>query len=336
MHHAASRRTAVAGSILCLIGLLALAGCQEDEITHSIVPRAAEPEKTRLLGVICPHGDATWFFKLSGPESAVEAAEPAFKDFVRSVRFTGKADAPLTWTLPDGWTQVEGPKQRYATLRLGTQDKPLEATVTALGKEAADVLPNVNRWRGQIGLGPVQAAALPTMTQKFPINGDDAATLVDITGPGASNKSAAKAKTFSYQTPEGWLEAPHPEAGIVPREALFQVEGDGQTGEVSVTALGGMAGGLKMNIDRWCGQIGAPDVPEDQIGKFPKITVAGRESPYLDLKGTKGRILGVVVARGDKTWFIKMMGPSDLVEKQKAKFEEFLKSVKFDAGQGGE
>ena len=32
--------------ILCVIGLLALAGCQDDKITHSIVPRASEPDKT--------------------------------------------------------------------------------------------------------------------------------------------------------------------------------------------------------------------------------------------------------------------------------------------------
>ena len=46
------------------------------------------------------------------------------------------------------------------------------------------------------------------------------------------------------------------------------------------------------------------------------------------------RILGVVVLRRGQTWFFKMTGPADLVEKQKPAFEAFLKSVRFDGGNG--
>src|ERR1700730_17154747 len=102
MHQPASRRAAAVGSMLVAIGLLALAGCQEDEITHAIVPRAAEPEKTRLVGVIYPnpHADQTWFFKMMGPESAFDGVAKPLDAFMQSVRFTDKADSPLTWTLP--------------------------------------------------------------------------------------------------------------------------------------------------------------------------------------------------------------------------------------------
>ena len=48
MHDAVCRRSSV-GLVFCWIGLLALAGCQKDKITHTIVPRASEPEKTRSL-----------------------------------------------------------------------------------------------------------------------------------------------------------------------------------------------------------------------------------------------------------------------------------------------
>ena len=46
------------------------------------------------------------------------------------------------------------------------------------------------------------------------------------------------------------------------------------------------------------------------------------------------RILGVVVPRRGQTWFFKMTGPADLVDKQKPVFEAFLKSVRFDGGSG--
>jgi hypothetical protein len=338
MHNAVCRRTTAIGPILCVIGLLALAGCQDEKITHSIVPHASEPEKTRLLGVIFPHGDQTWFFKLTGPESAVNDVTEPFNTFMNSVRFTGKADAPVTWTLPEGWKEEKGPAPRYATFHLGPKEKPIELSVTMLGKEAAAILPNVNRWRGQLGLAPVDEAGLAALTKDIKVN-DGTAVLVDMTGSagkkGGGPMMAAK-RSFIYQKPEDWLEAPHPEMGTVPREALFQVGEGAETAEVSVTTLGGPAGGLMPNVMRWARQIDAPAVAPEQMDKFPKIGIAGRESPYIDLDGKKGRTVGAIISVGDKTWFFKMTGPSQVVEKHKAEFEEFLKSVKFAGGPGGE
>jgi hypothetical protein len=341
MYDATYRRLSIIRPILCVIGLLALAGCQDEKITHSIVPRASQPEKTRLVGVIYPRGDQTWFFKLTGPESAVADVAESFNAFMNSVRFTDKADAPVTWTLPEGWKEEKGLPNRYTTFHLGPKEKPIELTVTQLGKEAAATLPNVNRWRRQLGLPPVGEAGLAEVTKEIKINGEPAVQ-VDMTGlktaGGAAKPMAGQMgvqRSFNYQKPDGWREEPHPERGVMPREALFQVGDGGETAEVSVTALGG-GGDLLANVTRWAGQVGAPAVAPDQVDKLPKITVAGRNSPYIDLAGKKGRILVAVVSAGDKTWFFKMMGPSEVVEKHKAEFEEFLKSVKFAGGPGGE
>ncbi|MEO6874011.1 MAG: hypothetical protein ABI222_04235 [Opitutaceae bacterium] len=40
----------------------------------------------RILGAIVPFNNATWFFKLMGPATTVEAAKPAFLDFLKTVR----------------------------------------------------------------------------------------------------------------------------------------------------------------------------------------------------------------------------------------------------------
>ena len=50
--------------------------------------------------------------------------------------------------------------------------------------------------------------------------------------------------------------------------------------------------------------------------------------------GISQRMLGVGLPHGGATWFFKMTGPADLVGKQKAAFEAFVKSVKFDGGKG--
>jgi hypothetical protein len=338
MHRSPSRRAAAVGSIFVMIGLLALAGCHEDEITHAVVPRSAPPEKTRLVGVIYPHGPQTWFFKLMGPESAFEGVLDPFDAFVQSVRFTDKPDAPVTWTLPEGWKAEPPGDKVYAAFRI--PDKALKLTVSVLPKkEEGEVFYNVNRWRKQLGLDEVSEAGLEALKkdksiQELQINAD-VTTLVDMTGA-ARGKQTAKAPAWTYDKPEEWVEEPHPEMRTVRAEAIFKITGEGQTAEASVTALGGKAGGLEQNVERWCRQIDAPALGPDQLSKLPTITVAGRESPYVDVTGKKGRTIGAIVSVGDKTWFFKLNGPAELVEKQKPTFEAFLKSVKFDAGMGGE
>src|SRR5262245_8820674 len=118
------RRTALA--LLAAATVAALGGCRGDDITSYDVPRG-EP-KVRLLAGIVPQAQRTWFFKLSGPVDEVGPQEQAFTKFLSSVRpltpevaeaasaaggagfaafrvtrTSADADAPLNWTVPDGW-----------------------------------------------------------------------------------------------------------------------------------------------------------------------------------------------------------------------------------------
>jgi hypothetical protein len=66
----------------------------------------------------------------------------------------------LRWTLPTGWTEAAGGGQmRYATLTPPVAGD-VTATVVKLGGPAGGELANVNRWRNQIGLPPIDDAAL--------------------------------------------------------------------------------------------------------------------------------------------------------------------------------
>lgn len=49
------------------------------------IPGSAEPAQ-RILGASVPFGDATWFFKLTGPSAVVEKARPAFLSFLETVK----------------------------------------------------------------------------------------------------------------------------------------------------------------------------------------------------------------------------------------------------------
>jgi hypothetical protein len=65
----------------------------------------------------------------------------------------------LKWTLPKGWTQTFPGGMRYATLKVPGAGK-IDGSVVTLPGDSGGELANVNRWRGQIGLGLTDAAGL--------------------------------------------------------------------------------------------------------------------------------------------------------------------------------
>jgi hypothetical protein len=69
----------------------------------------------------------------------------------------------LRWKLPKGWTEGEAGGMRYATLKptiSGNSNGKIDISVVVLPGEAGGELANVNRWRGQIGLAPIDEPAL--------------------------------------------------------------------------------------------------------------------------------------------------------------------------------
>ncbi|WP_306591817.1 hypothetical protein [Geothrix sp. 21YS21S-4] len=124
-------------SIPLLTALLSLGllGCRSEGVSHFKVPKEA----------LAPaddghdHGDGQ-----AGHDHAAEA---------------GAAAPRLTWSLPKGWSEAPGDGMRFATFKTPIAGR-LEATVVVLPGPAGGELANVNRWRGQIQLAPLDEAAL--------------------------------------------------------------------------------------------------------------------------------------------------------------------------------
>ncbi len=324
------------GSILALAVLVWMTGCGEEvEIRRYQVPRVKEPrapQSWRLLGAIIPHGEKIWFFKVDGPIKDITEQKDAFDRFIRTVEFTKSGPEPIAWKLPSNWQQEPGKDMRYATIKMGSR----EMVVTPLGKEAASVEENVNRWRRQIGLGPVGPVELTEMTSEIEVGGQPV-TLVDMAGPGPGRPKAARAKDLGnsgdlkYETPEGWEEFP-PRQG---RVATFMVKEGGKLAEVAVTKFPGTTGTLPDNVNRWREQVGLDKVPDDKVLRdIKKLSLDGAPAPYVDVAGPLARILVVSYERNDENWFFKMTGPPDLVEAQKKAFETFIQSVRFKGSAG--
>jgi len=119
--------------------LLASSGCQREEVAHFRVPKApAAPDVGG--GTAMPAG-------MPPPGMAGDVPAPP------------RPDSGLVWTLPAGWKDQRQGGMRYATLTPGVTGK-IDGSVVVLPGPAGGELPNVNRWRNQIGLPPIDEAVL--------------------------------------------------------------------------------------------------------------------------------------------------------------------------------
>lgn len=100
------------------------------------------------------------------------------------------AQAPeVIWTLPSDWSQAPNEQSmRLATFRAGPQD--VEVSLSAFPGDAGGILANVNRWRGQIGLDPVDEATLLEDLVSTSANGATTA-IVDLNNPEGQRMLAA-------------------------------------------------------------------------------------------------------------------------------------------------
>jgi hypothetical protein len=70
-----------------------------------------------------------------------------------------EGEAALKWTLPKGWSSSGSTGMRFATLKPSIPGR-IDVSVVVLPGPAGGELANVNRWRGQIGLPPVDETTL--------------------------------------------------------------------------------------------------------------------------------------------------------------------------------
>ena len=143
----------------------------------------------------------------------------------------------------------------------------------------------------------------------------------------------------NWVKPEGWNEQPLSEM----RLGSFKVDGPNATSaDVSVTAFPGDAGGLTPNINRWRSQLQLPALAEDKLQQsIQRIEVESVPTYLVDIQTPENapkpaRILGAVLDTSDRVWFVKMTGSPDLIESQREKFLDFVKSFRFTAVTDGQ
>jgi hypothetical protein len=162
------------------------------------LPDNADPARDgRIIAAMVTTANATLFFKMRGNADLTEAQKGDFIKWVASVcnaqTQAGPSQMaaappqttsapPIRWTTPEGWTEVPPSSMRYASFSAPADEggKIDISIVTFLGDGGSDA-DNVNRWRGQMGLAPVDANAVTS--QVAPVKtGDTTFSTTDIVG----------------------------------------------------------------------------------------------------------------------------------------------------------
>lgn len=150
---------------LLSLALLTLAACSRDEVRHYRIPKEASPQ-----GLPAGHPPMPMEAGPATPSAAMPPAPPS--------------GSGLSWKLPQGWTQEQGGGMRFATLKTGIPGR-IDASVIMLAGAAGGELANVNRWRSQIGLAPIDETTMATQRTlvKSPAGN---VSVFDFSGEGAS------------------------------------------------------------------------------------------------------------------------------------------------------
>jgi hypothetical protein len=138
-------------------------------------------------------------------------------------------------------------------------------------------------------------------------------------------------EAVKWRKPDGWREKPAKEM----RQGSFDISDRGQIADVSVISFPGDAGGLESNVNRWREQVNEPVLGSEDLRKsLIPLTVNGMPGYMVDVQtptnaAKPSRIIGAILQNPGRAWFVKMMGPPDLLEKQKDQFLGFVRSFEF-------
>lgn len=166
--------------------------------------------RQRILVAMLTRGATSWFFKMTGEADFVASQKDVFLAFLKSVSFDEVAAVPVAaapmaappvtagdnigsiWTVPAGWQSL--PPSQFLLAQYLIQDAGVraEVNVSELAGEGGGLLANLNRWRRQLGLPPVdQEEDFSKMVGSLTVPGGQA-QLVDLSGTDAKTGQPAR------------------------------------------------------------------------------------------------------------------------------------------------
>ena len=148
--------------------------------------------------------------------------------------------------------------------------------------------------------------------------------------PAGAPASSGQAKP-SWEVPSGWKEIPGGQFLV----AKFVLAGAANAqASVNVSMSSGDGGGILANVNRWRNQLSlGPEAEADLAKELQSLDFPGGKVTLADISGQdartgqKARLLALVVPRSGDTWFYKLMGDAQIVEREREAFMKFVQTV---------
>ncbi|TVP80368.1 MAG: hypothetical protein EA353_04105 [Puniceicoccaceae bacterium] len=161
-------------TLLAMTAAFLLAGCEQAEPRSYLIPKESReapiPESTadadKQISGFTPVQD-----RIGTP---IDSPAPSGGNTQMQV-LPGMAEAAqqagdVRYTVPEGWEDFPATGIRKANLRVTDEFGVAELTVLVFPGDVGGDLANINRWREQIGLGPITAEALSSVSEPYSIS----------------------------------------------------------------------------------------------------------------------------------------------------------------------
>lgn len=359
-----------------LVALLVLSGCgPADRIEQRVLSfdQTGIPEpvrlppmakatgaavRSRMVTAIATLPAATWFFKAVGPVDDLTTALPDLQKFLQGVRFDDNGQPQFT--VPASWKSAPARPGRFKTFLFGAAEQPsIELAISELGPNQ-DLPSNVNRWRGQLALPPLEDEAARTSLDTLaceggefllfdevglyqggmaPAAGSDpsappgnnlpTATPTGKSGPaGEASAPAATIEPLEYTIPPGWNRLAN---AMFAKIRLERADGT-RKAAISVSEMNPELNSWQSALGSWLAELELSGLDPDQVEPFvSEVSVDGQLGKQIRLlmpDAAKG-IIATRVERAGKAWFVKLSGDKSLVEESVGDLNAFLQSIRF-------
>ena len=146
--------------------------------------------------------------------------------------------------------------------------------------------------------------------------------------------SKSPAEVLAFDVPDGWTEKPSSSG----RDLNFTF-GPNEEGTCYLARVGAGGGSLLENVNSWRSEMGAPPLVAEEVADLPSRHLFGQPARFVSINGTFSpeldsaqkypdyRLVGLILATEGGAVFVKMTGPSELVDHNAAAFDEFVSSI---------
>lgn len=131
--------------------LLTLAACKDNTVNVQRIEKGVE--------------------HIPGPESVTTSSHPP----IQTQEPPESVNTQDSWVVPENWTKDETPRSmRLATYTIPTESGTQEVAISRFPGHVGGTLANINRWRGQMGLQPINESQLESSVRRFSISDSQA------------------------------------------------------------------------------------------------------------------------------------------------------------------